>query len=60
MRGFHGSLDSATAIMNGFEVYYNFIRKHQALGKTPSELALPELKLGNNRWLDLIKTSKSF
>jgi hypothetical protein len=41
--------------MKGYQVYYNFIRTHQALGKTPSQLALPELKLGINKWLDLIK-----
>jgi len=57
-RGFHGCLESAYAIMKGFEIYYNFIRKHQALGKTPAEKALPELILGNNQWLDLIKLSK--
>ncbi len=57
-RGFHGCLESAYAIMKGYEIYYNFIRKHQALGKTPADVALPELKLGKNRWLDLIKKAK--
>jgi transposase-like protein len=60
MRGFHGSLESAKAIMKGFEIYYNFIRKHQGIDrKTPSELAIPELDLSTNRWLSLIKLSKS-
>lgn len=54
-RDFHGCLESAYAIMKGFEIYYNFIRKHQAIGKTPAEKALPKLRLGNNKWLDLIK-----
>jgi len=59
MRGFHGSLESAKAIMKGFEIYYNFIRKHQGIDrKTPSELAIPELDLSTNRWLSL-KLSKS-
>jgi putative transposase len=54
-RGFHGSLSSANAIMKGFEVYYNFIRKHQAIGKCPYELAT-NIKLNNpNKWLELIE-----
>ncbi len=58
MRGFHGSLDSARAIMKGFEIFYNFIRKHQGIKKKPYEMALPELKFSNNVWLDLIKLSE--
>lgn len=57
-RGFHGSLQSANAIMKGYEIYYNFVTKHQALNKCPYELAIPELKLtSNNKWLDLINLS---
>jgi len=60
MRGFHGSLESAHVIMKGLEINYNFIRKNLALdGKTPAEVAIPQLKLGVNKWLDLIKMSKS-
>jgi len=60
MRGFHGSLESARAIMKGIEIYYNFVRKHQGIeGKTPSEEAIPELCLSTNKWLSLIKMSKT-
>jgi putative transposase len=59
MRGFHGSINSANAILKGFEIYYNFITKHQAIKKCPYELAIPELALvmgsEKNRWLGLIK-----
>jgi len=62
MRGFHGSINSANAIMKGFEIYYNFITKHQAIKKCPFELAISELaeimKDDKNRWLSLIKISK--
>ncbi len=59
-RGFHGSVESARAIMNGYEVYYNFIRKHQGINKCPYELAT-NLKLKNpNRWLELIQLSSSY
>ena len=56
-RGFK-SVHSANAIMLGYQIFYNFIREHQALGKCPYELAVPELKLGLNKWLDLIQISK--
>lgn len=58
-RGFHGSIDSANAILKGFEVYYNFIRVHQAINCCPYELAT-DLKLSdNNKWLELIKLAKT-
>lgn len=59
MRGFHGSLESANAIMKGLEINYNFNRRNIAIkNKMPYELAIPELKLGENKWLDLIRLSK--
>jgi len=60
-RCFYGSIDSANAIMKGYEIYYNFITKHQALKCCPYELAVPELKgkLGINKWLDLINFGSS-
>ena len=57
-RGFHGSVHSANSIMRGYEIYYNFIRKHQALNCCPYELAIPELKDKlnvPNKWLALIQ-----
>lgn len=58
MRDFHGCIESAQAIMKGFEVFYNFIRKHQGINCCPYELAIPELKDKlnvNNKWLALIE-----
>lgn len=54
-RGF-GSLESAKAIMKGYEIFYNFCRKHQGINCYPYELAT-DLKLGKNKWLDLIELS---
>lgn len=55
-RGFK-NLDSANAIMKGWEVYYNFIMKHQAIKCCPYELAT-DLKLTKpNKWLELINLS---
>jgi len=54
-RGFHGSVESANVILKGFEIYYNFITKHQTINKCPYELAT-DLKLkSENKWLELIK-----
>jgi transposase-like protein len=59
-RGFHGSVESAEAIMKGYEIFYNFIKKHQAIKKCPYELAIPKLLLtSENKWLELIKLSKN-
>ncbi len=56
-RGFHGSINSANTIMKGFEIYYNFMRIHQAIRKCPYELAT-DIELENpNKWLELIKLS---
>lgn len=56
-RGFHGSIASANSIMKGYEIYYNFIRKHQAINKCPYEIAT-NIKLNNpNKWLELINLS---
>ena len=63
MRGLHND-KTATAFNDGFKAYYNFIRPHQALnGKTPAEAAGINLKLGKEKWLDIIRNSvnaKSF
>ena len=40
MRGFHGCMESASAIMKGYEIYYNFIRKHQGIKCCPYEFAI--------------------
>jgi len=58
MRGFHGSINSANAIMKGYEIYYNFVTKHQQIKCCPYELAIPELaeilKENKNKWVALI------
>jgi len=47
-------------IVNGYRLYYNFIRPHMSLdGQTPAQVAGIDLKLQDNRWLNLIKTSSN-
>lgn len=55
MRGMKGD-DTAEELMEGFRTYYNFIRPHMSLdGQTPAEASGLDLKLGENKWLSLIK-----
>ena len=57
-RGFK-NLQSANAIMKGYEIYYNFIRKNLAIGCCPYELAT-DIKLKSpNKWLELIELSQN-
>ena len=57
-RGFHGSIESANSIMKGLTIFYNYIRKHQAIGVCPYELATDLKLMDNNKWLELIGLSK--
>ena len=53
------NLDSAYVLMKGYEISYNFIRKHQTLGCCPFKVAIPKLELkSENKWLELIGLSK--
>ncbi len=44
--------------IKGHQLYYNFIRPHDALdGFTPAEKANINLNLGKNKWMDLLLKS---
>lgn len=58
MRGFHGSISSANAILKGWEIYYNFVNKQQAIKCCPYELATDLVLTDKNKWLELIQMSK--
>ena len=58
MRGLKDK-ETASTIMDGQRIYYNFIRPHMALdGKAPAEKAKLVLNLKDNKWLSLIKKSE--
>lgn len=59
MRGMN-SHDTAQLQADGFGIYYNCIRNHSSLGMTPVEKANINLKLGQNRWFDLIRQSARY
>jgi transposase-like protein len=45
-----------TVILQGYQLYHNYIREHQALGKTPAEACGIKVE-GNNKWLTLIQNA---
>ena len=46
-----------TPIIEGYRIYHNFIRGHQALdGKTPADIASIKVE-GNNKWITLIQNA---
>ena len=56
IRGFHND-KTAQIWVNGFRMYYNFMRTHTAIGTTPAFMGGIDLNLQGNRWLSLIKAS---
>jgi transposase-like protein len=53
-RGFKGKEQD---ISDGFRTYYNFIKNHMGISKTPAQASNIDLQLGQNRWLELLKMS---
>jgi transposase-like protein len=46
-----------TPILSGYQIFHNYIRKHEGLeGKTPAETCGIEIK-GKNKWLTLIQNA---
>jgi len=45
-----------TPILQGYQLYHNFIREHDALGKTPAEAAGIKIE-GQNKWKTLIQNA---
>ena len=54
-RNYRGLKTDETPMLPLFVAYYNLIREHQALGKTPAAAAGINAKLGKDKWLDLIR-----
>ena len=46
-----------TAILQGYQIYHNYIRPHEALdGKTPTEACGLKVN-GDNKWITLIQNA---
>jgi transposase-like protein len=59
-RNYRGLKTDETPMLPLFVAYYNLIRQHQAIGKTPAAAAGLKLKLGKDKWLELIKQADSW
>jgi putative transposase len=52
-----GLKQKRTAILQGYQLYHNFVRPHMALdGKTPSEACGITIE-GKNKWITLIQNA---
>jgi transposase-like protein len=51
-----GIKTKSTEVFQGMQIYHNFIREHQALGKTPAEACGIKVE-GQNKWLTLIQNA---
>ncbi|MGI0086462.1 MAG: IS6 family transposase [Nitrosotalea sp.] len=51
--------DSAQKLIDAYRIHYNFIRNHEAIGKTPAEQAGIKLDLGENKIESLIKMASN-
>jgi len=48
-----------TPILEGYQIYHNYVRPHMALGgKTPAEACGIKVE-GQNKWLTLIQNAKA-
>jgi len=56
IRGFKSN-QTAQTLINGYRLYYNFIRNHQGLGTTPSNKA-GLWNLEGNKWLELMQLAQ--
>ena len=45
-------------ILKGCQIFHNYIRKHQALGKTPVEKCGIKVE-GDNKWITLIQNASN-
>ena len=54
------SFRSANAILDRYVIWYNFVRNHRTLGKTPAEEAGFAIDLGKNKWRKLIEIATYF
>lgn len=52
-----GLKSKKTPILQGMQIFHNYIRSHEALnGKTPSEACGIQIK-GDNKWITLIQNA---
>lgn len=45
-----------TPVLSGYQIYHNYVRVHEALGKTPAEACGIKIE-GKNKWMTLIQNA---
>ncbi len=58
-KNFRGLKSEETPIIDMNTIFYNFVRKHQAIGMTPAEASGIGNDLGQDKWLGLIRKAQS-
>ena len=58
-KNFRGLKSEETPIINLNTIFYNFIRKHSAIGMTPAQASGIGMDLGQDKWLGLIRKAQS-
>jgi transposase-like protein len=59
-KNYRGLKIDETPMLPLFSAYYNLIREHQAIGKTPAKAAGIDLKLGHDKWKGVIKKAQEY
>jgi hypothetical protein len=59
-QNYRGLKIDKTPMLPLFTAYYNLIREHQAIGKTPAKAAGIDLKLGHDKWKGVIKKAQEY
>jgi len=54
-KNFRGLKSEDTPIIDLNTIFYNFVRKHQAIGMTPAQASGIGNDLGQDKWLGLIR-----
>jgi hypothetical protein len=57
---YRGLNSDETPMLPLFVAYYNMIREHQAIGKTPANAAGINLELGNDKWIGMISKAYEY
>jgi transposase InsO family protein len=59
-KNYRGLKSNDTPMLPLFTAYYNLIREHQAIGKTPAKTTGINLNLGHDKWNGVIKKAQEY
>jgi hypothetical protein len=59
-KNYRGLKDDNTPMLPLFVAYYNLIREHQAIDKTPAKAAGIDLGMSRDKWIEVIKKAHEY